>query len=354
MIAETEKKMDELEKKLGKPEQEYEAYKKELRAWERDERKIVGNKKDVGTIKYLEAEISDVEKIPGRLEKLHKKRMSTSIDIYEKLNNICETYKSLYKPVQDFIKDNPDIRDKSAISFDVSIVNQGFQDSFFEWIHQGHTGSFYGVDEGAKALEELMTKYDFNKREHVVKFIEDILEHLARDYKSDKKNQVRISDQLRKGKTVALLYDYIFSLKYLTPRYILKMQDKELRELSPGERRTLLLVFYLLVDKDNVPLIIDQPEHNLDNETVYKVLVPAIRRAKTFRQIIIVTHNPNLAVVCDSDQIVWASLDIKGDYKLKYLTGAIESPEINRKLVDILEGTWPAFDNRSNKYLANE
>ena len=105
-----------------------------------------------------------------------------------------------------------------------------------------------------------------------------------------------------------------------------------------------------LVDKGDIPLIIDQPEGNLDNETIVDLLVPCIREAKKRRQIIIVTHNPNLAVVCDADQIIWATLDKSHDYRLNYECGALENPVINKKVVDILEGTQPAFDNRDSKY----
>ena len=114
--------------------------------------------------------------------------------------------------------------------------------------------------------------------------------------------RTNIIDQMKKGKGKDLksFYDFLFALDYLKPRYVLKMGDKELNQLSPGEKGTLLLIFYLLVDKADIPLIIDQPEHNLDNQTVYDVLVPCIKEAKKRRQIIIVTHNPNLAVVCDA------------------------------------------------------
>jgi predicted ATPase len=128
------------------------------------------------------------------------------------------------------------------------------------------------------------------------------------------------------------------------------MGDKELSELSPGERGTLLLIFYLLVDKNDIPLIIDQPEENLDNQTVYELLVPCMKEAKQRRQIVIVTHNPNLAVVCDAEQVICADLDKKDNYKMNYISGAIESPAINKAVVDILEGTMLAFANRDSKY----
>ena len=99
-------------------------------------------------------------------------------------------------------------------------------------------------------------------------------------------------------------------------------------------------------------MVIDQPEENLDNETVFEVLVPCIKEAKKRRQIIIVTHNPNLAVVCDADQIIHCEMKKEEKNKITYTSGAIENPKINKALIDILEGTWPAFDNRDQKYYA--
>jgi len=75
-----------------------------------------------------------------------------------------------------------------------------------------------------------------------------------------------------------------------------------------------------------------------------------MKEAKQRRQIFIVTHNPNLAVVCDAEQVIWADLDKKNNYIMQYVSGAIENPAINKAIVDILEGTMPAFDNRDSKY----
>src|SRR5271156_1142313 len=97
--------------------------------------------------------------------------------------------------------------------------------------------------------------------------------------------RLEIKDQLRQGSTNEL-YDYIFSLGYLSPIYNLRWDGKGLEQLSPGERGNLLLIFYLLVDQDDIPLVIDQPEENLDNQTVFKTLVPCIKAAKKRRQIL--------------------------------------------------------------------
>lgn len=131
----------------------------------------------------------------------------------------------------------------------------------------------------------------------------------------------------------------------------LLFQDTRIEQLSPGQRGALLLIFYLLVDNGRQPIILDQPEENLDNETIVSLLVPVLEVAKRRRQIIMVTHNPNLAVVCDAEQIIYSSFDRKNGSKIAYVGGSIENPETNKYVVDVLEGTKRAFDNRRGKYL---
>ena len=120
--------------------------------------------------------------------------------------------------------------------------------------------------------------------------------------------------------------------------------------LSPGERGTLLLVFHLLIDKGDTPLIMDQPEGNLDNHTIAKVLVDSIKEARQHRQLFIVTHNPNLAVVCDADQVIHSSIDKEHGNAITYASGSLENPKMNQYVTDVLEGTLWAFNVRSDKY----
>lgn len=110
-----------------------------------------------------------------------------------------------------------------------------------------------------------------------------------------------------------------------------------------------MLVFYLALNKNDIPLIIDQPEDNLDNQSVFARLVPCIREAKKKRQVIIVTHNPNIAIACDAEQVVCCSID-KKDNHITYTSGSIEDEAIRKTVVDILEGTMPAFELRKLKY----
>lgn len=135
--------------------------------------------------------------------------------------------------------------------------------------------------------------------------------------------------------------------KYLMVRAVAKLNGKPTEILSIGQRGTLLLKVYLATSTAKQVFIIDQPEDNLDNGFIMNELVPLIRRAKRARQIIMSTHNANLVVNADAEQIIVARLD-QGD---GYFSGSIENPEINKNIRDILEGGEEAFRQRERKYL---
>src|SRR5207237_400729 len=103
------------------------------------------------------------------------------------------------------------------------------------------------------------------------------------------------------------LYDFLYGLSYIVAEYELRSDGRPITELSPGQKGTILLMFYLLVDQTGRPIALDQPDENLDNQTVRTLLRPAIRAAKKTRQVFVVTHSPNLAVVGDADQVIVAS-----------------------------------------------
>lgn len=63
-----------------------------------------------------------------------------------------------------------------------------------------------------------------------------------------------------------------------------------------------------------------------------------------------VTHNPNLAVVSDAEQVIYASINKEDDFKFSVISGSIENPVINKKIVDVLEGAMKAFNTRKSKY----
>jgi ABC-type lipoprotein export system ATPase subunit len=340
----------ELESALDEPNLRYRAYETSLAAWEEQRLQIIGGLDAPGTITYLEAQIADLANVPNRLKTAGDLRLAKSKEIHAVIRELAGTYRELYSPVNTFIETRDIAKNTFHLNFEAAIVDNGFEDGFFEFVNQKVSGTFCGVEPGSKALHAILTLQDFNTETGIGRFLGEIDAAIHADQRPGGK-AIKVADQLRKLKTPLDLYDFIFSLGYLKPRYALRMGTKELSELSPGERGTLLLVFYLLVDKDDIPLMIDQPEENLDNQTVFDLLVPCIKDARQRRQIIIVTHNPNLAVVCDADQVIHADLDKADNYRMSYTSGAIESPAINKAIVDILEGTMPAFKNRDSKYL---
>ena len=80
------------------------------------------------------------------------------------------------------------------------------------------------------------------------------------------------------------------------PRYV----TRDFGKLSLGQQQSVLLAL-MLCSSGNHPLIVDQPEDNLDGEFIYHTLVPVLRRAKELRQILVVTHNANIAVLGDAE-----------------------------------------------------
>jgi predicted ATPase len=116
-------------------------------------------------------------------------------------------------------------------------------------------------------------------------------------------------------------------------------------------RGIVLLLLYLAVDRtESEPLIIDQPEENLDPESVYTELVLLFREASRRRQIIMVTHNANLVVNTDVDQVLVAHCEGYEEGRLPILTyssGGLEEAEIRQHVCEVLEGGAEAFRQRA-------
>lgn len=350
--ADLERRLPQLQDELDAPNRRRHDHEALVARWEARLCEIVGEESTPDTLEHYRAALAALDGLPDLIGSKCAERSRRALDIYGEIRALADTYRQLYRPVQEFIEQHPLISGTFRLEFDVSVVEDGFAAKFFDTVGRNAAGSFCGAEEGAAVLRGILDAHDFGVASKAAAFPEEVLRHLGVDCRSSGARTVKLKDQLRKGQTPEALYDFLFSLDYLSPRYTLKLAGKSLNQLSPGERGTLLLVFYLLIDRDDIPLIIDQPEENLDNQTIYTMLVPCILEAKKRRQIVIVTHNPNLAVNCDAEQIVCASLDPANGNRIEYLTGSIENPLVNRRLIDILEGTRPAFDSRDAKYLA--
>jgi hypothetical protein len=146
---------------------------------------------------------------------------------------------------------------------------------------------------------------------------------------------------------------WLFGTDHISVRYEIVYDGIDIRKLSPGTRGIVLLLLYLALDEsDDRPLIIDQPEENLDPKSVFEELVPLFIEAKSKRQVIMVTHNANLVINTDADQIIIAEAgphNTGGLPPITYQAGGLENADIRKAVCDILEGGGAAFRERARR-----
>lgn len=350
-ISELKKQLIELQNTLDESSRNYQKYLSDKEAWEKAKNSIIGDTNQLGTIKYFENELTYVTtKLTEDLSTEIVKRKGLLKKLFAKKLEILNSFKTFYQPITDFFSKEGDILKEYEIKLDVENKLIGFEDKFLTQISSGAKGSFYGSEDARRKLLEIVQHSKWETQEDIVSFLELIIDNLKFDRRPNNDGKREVDKQLKSDYTVEELYDFLFTLNYLEPTYKLKLNEKNIEELSPGERGALLLIFYLALDRNDIPLVIDQPEENLDNQSVYNLLAQFIKSAKQKRQVIIVTHNPNLAVVCDADQIVHIKIEKHNKNKVTLNSGALENPEINNAVVDILEGTYAAFDTRDMKY----
>lgn len=154
--------------------------------------------------------------------------------------------------------------------------------------------------------------------------------------------------------------------------YSVKMDGDTIDVMSPGKKALVLLKLLISLANSKCPILIDQPEDDLDNRSIFDELIPFIKSKKKDRQIIVVTHNANIVLGSDAEEVIIANQNGKNspnkEYRFEYRSGSIEddkpvmgvdgSPEsgilnsqgVQQHICDILEGGKKAFDLRKQKY----
>ena len=174
----------------------------------------------------------------------------------------------------------------------------------------------------------------------------------------------------KNGYNATTFISNVLSNNWFKLKFNVDYENDKLNDMSPGKRSFVILKLILDFSNKTCPILIDQPEDNLDNRAIYNELVKYIREKKKERQIILVTHNPNIVVGADSEEVIVANQNGKnapndGAIKFQYVSGSLEnsSPRITDNTVsmlkrcgirehvcDILEGGENAFRDRENKY----
>lgn len=127
----------------------------------------------------------------------------------------------------------------------------------------------------------------------------------------------------------------------------IKYKGKDLSRHSLGQRASALILF-LLAQKETGILIIDQPEDDLDNQTIYDEVIKEIVKLKTDMQFIFATHNANIPVLGDSEKVV--ACNFEDSSKIEIVEGSIDTPAIQKSIVSIMEGGEEAFNRRKDIY----
>ncbi len=130
-------------------------------------------------------------------------------------------------------------------------------------------------------------------------------------------------------------------------KVVINYNGKPLERHSLGQRASALILF-LLAQKDNDVLIIDQPEDDLDNQTIYDEVIRQMVALKGQMQFIFATHNANIPVLGDSEKVLAFSFEDKASISIN--AGTIDSPQIHDSIVGIMEGGRDAFDKRNEIY----
>jgi len=129
-------------------------------------------------------------------------------------------------------------------------------------------------------------------------------------------------------------------------RFVVKYHGKPLQEHSLGQRASAMMLF-ILSRNDNDLIIIDQPEDDLDNQTIYEDVIKLIRKIKASVQFIFATHNANFPVLGDAEQVI--ACTYRSD-RIETRTGSIDCPDIQQSIVNIMEGGEEAFNRRKEIY----
>jgi hypothetical protein len=294
------------------------------------------------------AEIDRAGKADDALKSLRVQRKRAYQGIFEAVVEEERELAALYAPLKARIASGPGAVAK--LSFSVRrTVDMG------AWTQRGEAlldlraaGPFRGKGELGRVAEAVLgaawrrgTAPDVGTAmsEFVASYGENLLQHMPA--------QANRRDWARK--VVAWLY----GTDHIQVGYGLQYGGVDIESLSPGTRGIVLLLLYLAIDADDDrPLIIDQPEENLDPQSVFDELVPVFREAKKRRQIIIVTHNANLVVNTDVDQVIVARCGPHRPGQLpeiSYQSGGLENQTIRLAVCAILEGGERAFRERAKR-----
>jgi len=295
------------------------------------------------TILELTEKLKDKEKTKQEIIKLTEEKNKYSDDYAEKKNTLVDNYMKYSSEYEKFA---------------IKIDNLEF--STFNIISDFNTPDFLNfLEENINYHNSITFKEEnISKEKRKYEQVNAIFKK-PNEFKFDEKKYKEILKQLMTGilanslllkarkdeETILLeLFKNRFKINYLKS---ITKDGVYFNDMSDGEKMIALLEFIFKFDDYNYPIMLDQPEDDLDVRAISKYVVDFLRKQKIKRQIFIVSHNANLVVCGDSEEIVVARKKKKTDFG--YKTGAIENDTIREEIIEVLEGGEEAIRKRKNK-----
>jgi chromosome segregation ATPase len=274
-------------------------------------------------VESRQSQVNEIERRKEKLESLREERRETFAEYVDEMDN----YENVYSIViNQFSEEQSEILDDLTFEASIEIVDGMISDLFSHL-----DGREVNYPELQPAKDSLREAIDSPGRR--AELLDEYLQ-LLHSFEDNLKNSVDPVEYERD------IYSTHFKLNEN-----IYFEGSQMDALSLGQKGTVLLK--ILLAQDRSPLIIDQPEENLDNKFIYRSLKDAFKKAKTKRQVIIATHNANLVVNTDSEQVIVAEYE---DNTIEFSAGALENPSIRESVTTILEGGERAFREREQKY----
>lgn len=281
------------------------------------------------------------EDMAGRFWQQYQQAVEDIIQAFSQIKNIRKVYATQINGDQDLCQD--------GLSFSVETPFR--TEAFRGLLESLLDGRSIKSEKDWLVLDELDAEWVDNK-DNLRKLVEKIMVE-----------ELRVT----KGKTQENALREIFADWY-NSTYQVSMDGDNIGKMSPGKKALVLLKLLINLAESTCPILIDQPEDDLDNRSIFDELIPFIKRKKADRQIIIVTHNANVVLGSDAEEVIVANQmgdnALNKQYRFEYRSGSIEDDApitkyasdtlgrqgIQQHICDILEGGEKAFDLRRNKY----
>ena len=275
-------------------------------------------------IKVIFEDIENQLSLISKIKAEYNKQEKSILEDWEKFKNIEQR--------EDLNSQQKRIMQTLLQDLDIEAVTEFNKEAFYNEIYHCINGAEWRIKNKQKAQEDY---FGINDLDSFFKFLkEKYLE--ASSINGIHRDVLRVT-----------LFNEENRRKYIKVYPILKYKGKNLDKISIGQKGTVYLKMKLATEAFSKPIVFDQPEDDLDNQFIIKELVDLFKELKKYRQVIIITHNANLVINADAEQVIIAKND---NERLKYSCGSLENSNINKQICEILEGGKEAFEKREQKY----